>query len=736
MGDKKKKPNNKPKPAPKNAAMIAKIKEMQELKRQEEEKIRLEEEKIRKEEEEELKKEEEENKRKEVERLEKARKKEEEIAKQKREGRYMTKAQKKKWEQKRARAVITSSVALDTDKSKEEEVITEAQEKEIKIKESVKIDENIRSPICCVLGHVDTGKTKILDYIRKTNIQDKEVGGITQQIGASYFPIENIRQKTKDIEGRFDIDYNIPGILMIDTPGHESFSNLRHRGSSLCDIAILIVDIVHGLEKQTIESIKILKEKNIPFIVALNKIDRIYDWQPIKDAPIHKTIKQQNKHSIEELESRILGIKTELAEQGLNTQEYMKNKQLKQVYSLVPVSAITGEGIPDLLALMVFLTQKWMTKKLTISEELECSVMEVKTEEGLGTTLDVILSDGILHEGDKIIMASLNGPVVTNIRSLLTPKPMKEMRVKNEYINHKMIKASMGLKIVANDLENIVAGSSVIRIDKDDTNNIIEQKKEQIMQDVNQILDSKNFKDEGVYVKASTLGSLEAFLTLLKQEKIPVSGASIGPIFKKDLMRASRALINDKREYSVILVFNMKISSEMEQTAKKDGVHLITGEIVYNIVDSFKKYYKDIKEVKKESNKDTAIFPCVLQMMGKKFVFNRKNPFVFGVTVNAGKLKLGTPLIVPDTKIVLGKVTSIEKEHKKIDIAEVGSEVCIKVDTDDPSVTMDRHFSNDSQLMSNINRESIDCLKEHYKDEMSRNDWMLVREVKKVLEIN
>lgn len=734
MGDKKKKPNNKPKPAPKNAAMIAKIKQMQELKRQEEERIRLEEERIRKEEEEELIKEEEENKRKEVERLERARKKEEEIAKQKREGRYMTKAQKKKWEQKRARAVITSSVALD--KSKEEEVITEAQEKEIKIKESVKIDENIRSPICCVLGHVDTGKTKILDYIRKTNIQDKEVGGITQQIGASYFPIENIRQKTKDIEGRFDIDYNIPGILMIDTPGHESFSNLRHRGSSLCDIAILIVDIVHGLEKQTIESIKILKEKNIPFIVALNKIDRIYDWQPIKDAHIHKTIKQQNKHSIEELESRILGIKTELAEQGLNTQEYMKNKQLKQVYSLVPVSAITGEGIPDLLALMVFLTQKWMTKKLTISEELECSVMEVKTEEGLGTTLDVILSDGILHEGDKIIMASLNGPVVTNIRSLLTPKPMKEMRVKNEYINHKMIKASMGLKIVANDLENIVAGSSVIRIDKDDTNNIIEQKKEQIMQDVNQILDSKNFKDEGVYVKASTLGSLEAFLTLLKQEKIPVSGASIGPIFKKDLMRASRALINDKREYSVILVFNMKISSEMEQIAKKDGVHLITGEIVYNIVDSFKKYYKDIKEVKKESNKDTAIFPCVLQMMGKKFVFNRKNPFVFGVTVNAGKLKLGTPLIVPDTKIVLGKVTSIEKEHKKIDIAEVGSEVCIKVDTDDSSVTIDRHFSNDSQLMSNINRESIDCLKEHYKDEMSRDDWMLVIEMKKVLEIN
>ena len=413
----------------------------------------------------------------------------------------------------------------------------------------------------------------------------------------------------------------------------------------------------------------------------------------------------------------------------------MKNKQLKQVYSLVPVSAITGEGIPDLLALMVFLTQKWMTKKLSISEELECSVMEVKTEEGLGTTLDVILSDGILNEGDKIMMASLNGPVITTIRSLLTPKPMKEMRVKNEYLNHKTIKASMGLKIVANDLENIVAGSSVIRLDSNISQEEIEKKKELIMEDVNQILDSSNFQNEGVYVKASTLGSLEAFLTLLKEEKIPVSGAGIGPIFKKDIMRASRALISDKKEYSVILVFNMKVSTEMEQIAKQEGVNILTGEIVYNIVDNFKKYYDNIRTVKKELNVENVVFPSVLQMLGKKFIFNRKNPFVFGVRVNAGKLRLGTPLIVPDSKVVLGKVTSIEKEHKKIEEAEIGSEVCIKVESSDPSVTLDRHFSNDSQLMSNITRKSIDCLKEHYKDEMTRDDWMLVIEMKKVLDI-
>ena len=201
-------------------------------------------------------------------------------------------------------------------------------------------------------------------------------------------------------------------------------------------------------------------------------------------------------------------------------------------------------------------------------------------------------------------------------------------------------------------------------------------------------------------------------------------------------MKASRALVNNKKEYSVILVFNMKVSNEMEQSAKKDSVKIFTGEIVYNIVDNYKKYNKQVKEINKETNKDTAIFPCVLQMLGKKCVFNRKNPFVFGVSINAGKLKLGTPLIVPDSKVVLGKVTSIEKEHKKLDIAEVGSEVCIKVETDDSTVTMDRQFSNESQLMSNISRESIDCLKEHYKDEMSRDDWMLVIEMKKILSIN
>ena len=711
-----------------NPAMIAKIKQMQELKRQEEERIKAEEERIKREEEEERIREEEDKRKKAEDLFLKQQKKKENINELKKQGLYLTKNQKRKLAKKRERTYCTGPCKQEINKNKEEI--------EIENINYVNVDNNMRSPICCVLGHVDTGKTKLLDYLRKSNIQDKEVGGITQQIGASYFPIDNIRKSTLCIEGKLDIDYNIPGLLMIDTPGHESFYNLRDRGTNLCDIAILVVDLVHGLEKQTLESIKILTDKKIPFIVALNKIDRIYDWSINNKENFLETLKKQKSHCIEELEDRILGIKNELMSQGLNTELYTRNTQMKKVISLVPISAVTGEGIPDLLALMVFLTQKWMTKKITISDNLECSVMEVKTEEGLGTTLDVILSDGALTVGDKIILAGLNGPITTDIRTLLTPQPMKELRVKNEYISHHSIKASMGIKIVSNGLEEVIAGSPIIRINKNDTEKMIESKSLEVMKDVNQILNKNNFTDNGVYVKSSTLGSLEAFLSLLKQENIPVSGAGIGKIFKKDILKSSRKLSDNKKEYSVILCFNLKESSEITKEAEKEDVKIFTGEIIYNIVDMYKKYLSDINEGKKKLQKDNVVFPCIVSMLGKKYIFNNKNPFVFGVKVNSGKLRIGTPLITAEKKVLIGKVISIEKEHKKVEFADTDSEVCIKVETNDSSITIDRHFDNNSLLYSNISRDSIDILKECYRDEMRKSDWQLVKEFKLKLHIS
>ncbi|KAE8037969.1 hypothetical protein FH972_010518 [Carpinus fangiana] len=364
--------------------------------------------------------------------------------------------------------------------------------KEVLVSEatSKQSEDNLRSPICCIMGHVDTGKTKLLDCIRGTNVQEGEAGGITQQIGATYFPAENIRERTKELKA--DAKLKVPGLLVIDTPGHESFTNLRSRGSGLCDIAILVVDIMHGLEPQTIESLNLLKMRNTEFIVALNKVDRLYGWKVCRNAPIVKAMKQQSKDLQNEFNMRLTQIITQFKEQGLNTELYYKNKEMGETFSIVPTSAISGEGIPDLLLLLVQWTQKTMVEKLTYSSEMQCTVLEVKVVEGHGTTIDVVLVNGVLHEGDQIV-----GPIVTSIRALLTPHPMKELRVKGTYLHHKKIKAAMGIKITAQGLEHAIAGTGLYVVGPDDD---IEDVKDAAMEDMKTVMSRIDKSGEGVYV--------------------------------------------------------------------------------------------------------------------------------------------------------------------------------------------------------------------------------------------
>ncbi|KAL6528443.1 hypothetical protein OROHE_015393 [Orobanche hederae] len=247
---------------------------------------------------------------------------------------------------------------------------------------SVLIEQNLRSPICCIIGHVDTGKTKLLDCIRGTNVREGEAGGITQQIGATYISTVNIRERIQELKADAKLDG--PGLLVIDTPGHKSFNNLRSRGSGLCDIAILVVDIMHGLEPQTIESLNLLRMRNTEFIIALNKVDRLYGWKTHRNAPIGTALKQQTRDVISEFNMRVSKIITQFMEQGVNTELYNKNKDRGGFFSIVPTSAVSGEGIPELLLLIVQWAQKMMIKRLTYSEKVQ-----VKVIEGHGTTIDV-----------------------------------------------------------------------------------------------------------------------------------------------------------------------------------------------------------------------------------------------------------------------------------------------------------------------------------------------------------
>uniref|UniRef100_A0A672RVL1 Eukaryotic translation initiation factor 5B n=1 Tax=Sinocyclocheilus grahami TaxID=75366 RepID=A0A672RVL1_SINGR len=624
----------------------------------------------------------------------------------------------------------------DDDRSKEERLYDKAKRRiEKRRQENLKNINfgKLRSPVVCVLGHVDTGKTKILDKLRHTHVQDSEAGGITQQIGATNVPLETILEQTKMVKNFDKENVKVPGMLIIDTPGHESFSNLRNRGSSLCDISILVVDIMHGLEPQTIESINLLKEKKCPFIVALNKIDRLYDWKKSPDTDVVATLKKQKKNTKDEFDERAKAVIVEFAQQGLNAALFYENKDPRTFVSLVPTSAHSGDGMGNLIALLVELTQTMLARRLAHCDELRAQVMEVKALPGMGTTIDVILINGCLREGETIIVPGVDGPIITQIRGLLLPPPLKELRVKNPYEKHKEVSTAQGVKILGKDLEKTLAGLPLLVAHKEDEIPVL---KDELIRELKQTLNSIKLEEKGVYVQASTLGSLEALLEFLRTSKVPYAGINIGPVHKKDVMKASTMLEHDP-QYAVILAFDVKIERDSQELADSLGVRIFSAEIIYHLFDAFTKYREDYKKQKQDEFKHIAVFPCKLRIL-PQFIFNSRDPIVMGVIVEAGVLRTGTPVCVPSKGFVdIGIVTGIEINHKSVDSAKKGQEICVKIEPipGDAPKMYGRHFEAVDIIVSKITRQSIDALKNWFRDEMQKSDWQLIMELKKTFEI-
>lgn len=497
--------------------------------------------------------------------------------------------------------------------------------------------DNLRSPICCILGHVDTGKTKLLDKIRQTNVQEGEAGGITQQIGATYFPVEAIKQKTQVVNQDGKFEFKVPGLLVIDTPGHESFSNLRSRGSSLCNIAILVVDIMHGLEPQTLESMRMLRDRKTPFVVALNKIDRLYGWKKIDNNGFQESLALQGKAVQNEFKNRLDQTKLAFAEQGFNAEVFYENKNMSKFVSLIPTSAHTGEGIPDMLKLILQLTQERMVGSLMYLSEVQATVLEVKQIEGFGMTIDVILSNGIMREGDRILLCGTEGVIKTNVRALLTPEKLKELRLKSQYVHNKEVKAALGVKIVAPGLEKAIAGSRLLVAGPDDDEDDIE---DELESDLETLFSRVERTGRGVSVQASTLGSLEALLDFLKDCKIPVANVGIGPVSKRDIMQCG-VMLEKSPDHAVMLCFDVKVEKDAQTYAEENGIKIFTADIIYHLFDQFTKHMDDLLEKKKEDSKMLAVFPCVLKPVA---VFNKTGPIVVGVDVVEGQLKVNTPI--------------------------------------------------------------------------------------------
>jgi len=376
-------------------------------------------------------------------------------------------------------------------------------------------------------------------------------------------------------------------------------------------------------------------------------------------------------------------------------------------------------------------SQNLMADRLLQLSTLRCSVLEVKKIPSRGTTIDVILANGILKQGDEIIVCGITGqPIFTTIKALLLPPPATEIRVKTDYEQVKEVRASIGCKIEAAGLDQVLPGSPLFVIQPGDD---IEEYKAEVSKCY---LKGKFKKSEvGVYVQASTIGSMEALLAYLKDCNIPVSGLSIGPVYKKDVMRAS--IMHDKRypQYAVILAFDVKITTEARDYSQKLNVRIFEADIIYHLFDAFSLYVEELHEKRNKELEKVIVIPCILTVLGKDRLIRRSDPIICGVKVEQGTLKTGTPLVVlhQGIKLELGIITCIERDTHEIHEAYPGSEVCIKIDQAEPNKQryhFGRHFQENDLLYSQLTLQSMDALTELY-PVIVKNNQQCIRQIKK-----
>ncbi len=588
--------------------------------------------------------------------------------------------------------------------------------------ENIKKTLYIRAPIVTVLGHVDVGKTTLLDKIRGTAVAKREPGTMTQHIGASFLPWKALKDICGPLASGLKTDVKIPGFLVIDTPGHEAFTNLRRRGGSIADIAILLVDVLKGFENQTYEALDILKSRKVPFIVAVNKIDRIPGWKSHPDTPFIFSIKKQASDVVARLEEMLAYIINQFRSQGFRADRYDRVRDFSRIVALIPISAKNGEGIPDLLLVLAGIVQKYMIKKLrTKSGPGKGVILELKEEPGLGVTAATIVYEGEIRKGDTVVIGGLEKPIVTKVRLLLMPKPLDEMRSPEDRFTHvEIVRAAAGVELIATGLEKTVAGAPVY---------VAEDEKEiqKLVKEIGEEISSLRVQRDiaGIVVKADTLGTLEALVDYLTRHNVPVRYADVGPVVRKDVIEASLTKIKDPL-LATILAFNVKVTEEAEIEAKASNIKIFQDKIIYNLVNNFVNWYHKQREIEKRRSLEKMILPASIQIL-PGYVFRRSNPAIVGVRVLIGKIKGGTPLITVSGRPV-GEIMQIQEHEKPLPYAEAGQEVAISIRG---KVIVGRHIKEGDTLYADVPLDHINILLERFSDELSEEEIELLKRIRK-----
>ncbi|MEM2909099.1 MAG: translation initiation factor IF-2 [Candidatus Bilamarchaeaceae archaeon] len=574
----------------------------------------------------------------------------------------------------------------------------------------------IRSPIVVVMGHVDHGKTTILDAIRGTAVARKEAGGITQMIGASYIKKESIEEMAKVLKGRFNFVLKIPGLLLIDTPGHEAFTNLRDRGGSIADIAILVVDIMQGFQPQTVESIRILKQYRTPFVVAANKVDLISGWKESDTPSFLEALSRQPPHVSERVDEKIYGLIGNLSEFGFDSERFDRIADFRKQIAIVPVSAKTKEGLSELLMLIAGLSQKFLEGNLEINENgvAKGSIIEVKEEKGLGATIDVILYDGVLKKGDEILFLSQEGPKRTKVRALLEPNIVGG---KERYTQLEQVAAAAGVKILAPDLENAIPGSPIETV-----TDFVEREKhfESIYKN---IVIARN--ETGLVLKADSLGSLEALVRLLEENKIPIKEAGIGKVTKKDVL-AAEAVSKENKYLGVVLGFNVSMTEDGMREASDKNVPVILSDVIYRALENYGEWVRAKIEVERTEIWKRLIWPAEIVVLSG-CCFRVSKPAIFGIKVLGGVIRPGYKLMDGDGNIV-GEIREIQHEKNKIDKATTGMDVAISCE----GTVFGKDVCEEDRLYTYIPPEDILEWEKH-KTILSKDDLALFEKIKKAI---
>jgi len=532
-----------------------------------------------------------------------------------------------------------------------------------------------RQPIVCVLGHVDTGKTLLLDKIRKTSVQAREAGGITQHIGASFFPVDTLKQLVGPLLSMVKGEIEIPGLLVVDTPGHEAFTNLRKRGGGVADIAILVIDVLRGFEAQTHESIEILKTRKTPFLVAANKIDRIPGWNSYPDTPFLKTYKMQGRYVKEDLDNRIYDIIGTFSRLGFRADRFDQMKDFTKTIAIVPTSAKTGEGITELLMVLVGLTQQYLKKRLQTTEgPAKGTVLEVKEEPGLGLTINTIIYDGVLQKEDLIVVGGKEKPVVTRIRAILVPKALDEIRdPRDRFSSVDSVSAAAGIKIAAPDLEGVLAGAPLYSVPHGED---LEKYAKLVSEEIERIRITTDV--DGVVLKADTLGSLEAIAESLKRNDVPVRLADVGDVSKRDVVEAG-VVKEHEPFYGVVLAFNIKVLPDAEEEAEIKGVQIFRENIIYRLMDDYLLWLKTQREAEFEQVFEKLVMPGKIRIL-EGYVFRRAKPAIVGVEILAGRIKSKYTLARAENGEEIGVIQQIQEKGKALSEARQGMQVAVSID--------------------------------------------------------